>query len=299
MARRSYAGNTQPTTLASPITNVDTSLTVVSGTNYPDGTAGPAILTLDAGVAGEEKVLYTTRTGNIFSGLTRGYDGTTAVLHSAGASVRHSFSALDANEANAHVNVTTQDDHTQYAKRGQGLAANVGVASRAGRFYIATDSEDLYTDDGSAVHRILSKTSADAAYVAAGSVINRVSSFGYGGASNVNGALAAQGIGAAGDFVGKATKVIASGTVSLTETAAGGVATVHMELSIDGGTTWSSGSDVNVQTDTSLGRQTVTAAHVLTGTPTSQVQMRLRVTRTIGTQLNLDGGHMVGHAMTP
>lgn len=172
MARRSYAGNTQPTTLASPITNVDTSMTVVSGTNYPDGSVAPAILTIDAGVAGEEKVLYTTRTGNVYSGLTRGYDGTTAVSHSAGASVRHSYSALDANEANAHVNDATRDDHTQYGLRSQGLFANrPSTGFRAGRRYYATDQDREFIDDGSGWHELLTTTTgltpaaANAAYV--------------------------------------------------------------------------------------------------------------------------------------
>jgi hypothetical protein len=102
-----YAGGAQPTALSAPMNNTDTSLTVTSGTNYPDGSTGPAVLTIDAGQAGEEKVLYTSRTGNTFSGLTRGYDGTAAASHQPGAKVQHTISAVDLDEANAHVNAST------------------------------------------------------------------------------------------------------------------------------------------------------------------------------------------------
>lgn len=168
MARRTYRGASVATTLAGSLTAGVTTATLASGggTSMPDAIAGPFVITVNVGGATEEKILVGVRTGDNLSNLTRGYDGTVAAAHAAGESVRHTISAVDLDEANGHINDTTLDQHTQYAKRGQGLAANVGGASRAGRLYIATDTEDLYADDGGAVHRYLSKPSSDAAYVA-------------------------------------------------------------------------------------------------------------------------------------
>jgi hypothetical protein len=107
MSRRSYSGNAIVTTLNGTITNAATTLTVIDGTGYPSGIGGAFVVTLDAGLASEEKVLVAARSGSTFSGLTRGYDGTTATAHSTGASVRHTISAVDLDEANAHVNGTS------------------------------------------------------------------------------------------------------------------------------------------------------------------------------------------------
>ena len=76
-----WNGNATPptaTTLSSNVTVSGTSLPVVAASAYP--TTG--VLVID-----NERILYTGRTGNSFTGLTRGYDGTTAASHSSGASV--------------------------------------------------------------------------------------------------------------------------------------------------------------------------------------------------------------------
>jgi hypothetical protein len=68
---------------------------------------------IDRGTASEEKILCSSRTGNIISvynvGGTngRGADGTTITSHNTNAVVEHVFTATDADEANAHVNNTT------------------------------------------------------------------------------------------------------------------------------------------------------------------------------------------------
>lgn len=110
MARRMFRGNTVPTTLLSPITNSALAFTVAAsgGSTYPDGSTGNFVVTLDYGAAsGEEKVLCSARSGDSFTVASRGYDGTAAAAHSAGAGVRHTISAVDLDEANAHVNSTT------------------------------------------------------------------------------------------------------------------------------------------------------------------------------------------------
>lgn len=117
--RRQYAGGAKPTTLASSLGGSTADLTI-SGTdfsNYPDGSIGPFYIVIDRGTVSEEKILCVSRTSNTInvynSGLTngRGSDGTTITSHNSGATVEHVFTAVDANEANAHVNTSTGTVH--------------------------------------------------------------------------------------------------------------------------------------------------------------------------------------------
>lgn len=109
MPVRGHKGAARPTTLSGAINNTDLTFTVTTGggAGYPDGTTGVFVVTLDAGLAGEEKVLCSARTGDTFTVTTRGYDDTTASAHQNQASVQHTFSAVEAHEANAHINATT------------------------------------------------------------------------------------------------------------------------------------------------------------------------------------------------
>ena len=106
MARRSFNGSAVPTTLSGSISNSVTAVPVTDGNTYPDGSAGPFFVVLDKGLVGEEKILVTTRVGNSFTVVTRAQDGTAASAHPSLASVNHCFTAVDADEANAHVNAT-------------------------------------------------------------------------------------------------------------------------------------------------------------------------------------------------
>jgi hypothetical protein len=65
-------------TLSATITAVDTSLTVASGTNFPPN--GVVLI-------GTEQIAYTSKATNTLSGLTRGYNGTTAAAHTSGDAV--------------------------------------------------------------------------------------------------------------------------------------------------------------------------------------------------------------------
>lgn len=117
--RRDYTGNAVPTRLTAAINNSVTSFTINDDTGWPAGGGnGPFILTIDPDTSSEERCLVTTNTGGSLTGITRGYDDTSAVAHTAGAdgSVIHSGSAVDLDEANRHVTTTTDDDHTQYMK---------------------------------------------------------------------------------------------------------------------------------------------------------------------------------------
>jgi hypothetical protein len=113
MPVRDYSGNAKSTTLVGTISATATSILLADAVGYPTGTTGPFVITVDAGAAAEEKVLCASRTGNTITVATggRGWDGTTASDHDNGASIRHTFSATDAREANAHVNQTTDMPH--------------------------------------------------------------------------------------------------------------------------------------------------------------------------------------------
>lgn len=98
--RYEHSGDAVATTLASDITSGATSLSLTASTGWPTGGTGPFWVKIDAGLAGEETVIATSRSGTSLSGLTRGSDGTAASAHSAGATVEHVFSAQEADDAN-------------------------------------------------------------------------------------------------------------------------------------------------------------------------------------------------------
>jgi hypothetical protein len=129
MPVRSYSGNAKSTALAEAITATATTFLVNDGTGYPDGAAGPFVVTLSGGTAGEEKVLCATRTGTSFTVAAggRGFDDTTASAHPNQALVQHTFSATDAREANAHVNDAVGDPHPQYLTGAEADATYVNV----------------------------------------------------------------------------------------------------------------------------------------------------------------------------
>jgi microcystin-dependent protein len=104
VSRRDYAGGAQPTTSTRLFTAADSTLAVVSLIGWPDGQQGPFAVCVDRDTPFEEKILCDTINGNDLNVIQRGYDGTTARDHSAGAKVEHVFTSIDAEEANEHVN---------------------------------------------------------------------------------------------------------------------------------------------------------------------------------------------------
>lgn len=135
MTQRSYAGGAATLTLngsiaASGVTTVNTTGTA---TGWPVGATGKFLGVIDKGLASEEKILFTSRTGNtlaIASDADRGADGTSAQTHANGALIQHVIGAIDVAEPNTHINVTTGDDHTQYLKT-DGTRAPTGVTAIA------------------------------------------------------------------------------------------------------------------------------------------------------------------------
>ena len=113
--RRQYAGGAKPTTLTANLggSTADLAINGTDFSNYPDGSVGPFYIVIDRGQVSEEKILCASRSGNVITvyntGLTngRGNDGTSVVAHSAGATVEHVFTSVDADESNSHVNNVT------------------------------------------------------------------------------------------------------------------------------------------------------------------------------------------------
>jgi len=101
MARREYKGAATPTTITSSITNSATTVTVADATNWPTGSFS---FVIDPGLAGEEKILATSRSGTIVTITTRGYDNTSASSHTTGAVTYPVPTAIDFDEANNLVN---------------------------------------------------------------------------------------------------------------------------------------------------------------------------------------------------
>lgn len=127
--RKEFLGGAPARTLASSITNVATSLTLSSGTSWPTGTPAKFVAVIDRGTANEEKVLITTRSGTSCTGVQRGYDGTTASAHNAGATIEHCVDGYTLNQLSAMANAPT----SQYDLVMRGATANawsrIGVGS--------------------------------------------------------------------------------------------------------------------------------------------------------------------------
>mgnify|MGYP007090086409 CR=1 FL=1 len=127
--RLDFLGGAPGRTLASGITNVATSLTLSSGTGWPTGTPAKFVAVIERGTANEEKVLITTRSGTSCTGVLRGYDGTSAVAHSSGATIEHCLDAYTLEQLSAMANAPT----SQYdlVMRGSTAASwsRIGVGS--------------------------------------------------------------------------------------------------------------------------------------------------------------------------
>lgn len=106
--RKEVAGGAPRTSLASGINTTDLALTLASGTGYPTGASYPFVLVIDPGLATEEKVLCTSRSGaNVtISASGRGFDNTTAQTHASGAFVDHVLDAALIEELQAFVHGT-------------------------------------------------------------------------------------------------------------------------------------------------------------------------------------------------
>jgi len=102
MTTRVYSSISQDTTLATAVNSSATSITVAAGTGASllggiTLTAGDQFtIAVDVDTINEEIMFVTARTGDILT-VTRGQAGSSAVTHSAGATIQHVLSSNDLN----------------------------------------------------------------------------------------------------------------------------------------------------------------------------------------------------------
>ena len=110
---KEFIGGLPATTLLAGITSASSSFSAAStgGTNYPSGGAlGNFCIVIDRGNPSEETILCSSRSGDAFTVDTRGYDGSTAILHDAGAVIEHVLDAVSLQEASTHINAADGAD---------------------------------------------------------------------------------------------------------------------------------------------------------------------------------------------
>lgn len=107
MAGRNYSNLAGPrvtsTSLSASAPGAVEAVTLASSAGLP---TPPFTASLERGVAYEELVLVTALASGIAT-ITRGYDGTAAVGHSAGVQFEHCVASIDYAEANTHINTAT------------------------------------------------------------------------------------------------------------------------------------------------------------------------------------------------
>ena len=111
MTQRKYSSRSQQTTLASPLTSGATTMSVVSGSALMGGKTLTGTQTytvvIDPDTALEEIVDVTLYSSGNTITITRNIDGSTGQAHSAGAVVRHMAIGRDYQEANNHIEAST------------------------------------------------------------------------------------------------------------------------------------------------------------------------------------------------
>jgi hypothetical protein len=104
MLRREIKGNAISTTLYGQLNAGDGSIVVSDGSSFPVGSVSiPFVITVDRGTSSEEKILISDRSVNTLTVLSRGYDGTTDVVHLSGSTVDHVLDATSLQDMNTTV----------------------------------------------------------------------------------------------------------------------------------------------------------------------------------------------------
>lgn len=130
MTRKEYKGAAEGLTLQANISSSEATFQSVETptSGWPTGASYPFVIVINRDEPDEEKKLISGRSGTTFTVQTHGYDGTSAVGHTSGASIEHSIDAASLTESSDHIYDTSRDDHTQYQKvSGRGAAS--GYAS--------------------------------------------------------------------------------------------------------------------------------------------------------------------------
>jgi hypothetical protein len=114
VVRREYSDGAVPTTLDGNIGSGDLGFNIAESTNWPTGGVnGRFIVTINREGTTEERIECDSRTGLAVTvnASGRGFGTTSAAAHTSGESVECTWSAVEADEANRHLNVPADDDH--------------------------------------------------------------------------------------------------------------------------------------------------------------------------------------------
>lgn len=163
MARRDYAGNARPTTLTADLGPTDLTISIADLAGWPSGGgAGKFFITINRGLSNEERILVSSRTGSVLTVASladRGVDDTTPGTHSSGSPIEHTFSSVDADEANEHINTpaVAEAQHTTLlnnarhdveARHQFGAAlGNPGLPTQIGTGLLAGTGDDPARED--------------------------------------------------------------------------------------------------------------------------------------------------------
>jgi hypothetical protein len=105
--RLEHSGSSGPTTITAALGAAATNVSVAEGTGFPVGSTGRFVITVGRGTDNEERMLCSARSGNEITVAERGWDGSVPRSHTAGASCEHTWSATEADQANAHTSTAT------------------------------------------------------------------------------------------------------------------------------------------------------------------------------------------------
>lgn len=110
IGRLEHQGGAKATTLLYDFPAGALTFTIADPTGWPDGSVGPFYVDMDKGELNEEKILCASRSGDSVvvwsdpvAGNGRGADGTVDVRHGINAKVEHIWTAVEADQANAHL----------------------------------------------------------------------------------------------------------------------------------------------------------------------------------------------------
>jgi hypothetical protein len=163
--RKEFDGGTVATKLNGSINNSTTSVTVADGSTYPSGPT-PFVISVGRGTPTEEKMLVASRSGNIFTITTRGYDGTTGQAHADQVTVEHVLDAITVDEVNQIANVMTANG--SLITRATGLPSELLLGS-SGLPLVAGASAPSYAQLNTAG---IADSAVTSAKIADGTIVN-------------------------------------------------------------------------------------------------------------------------------
>jgi len=123
--RYGHKGNARAAVLSLALGGTTGDLTITGDdlTGWPTGVSSrPFVACLNRGNISEEKILCASRTGNVITVYStgfngRGWDDTAISAHNPNATLEHVWSATEADDVSAHLWDFTSDIHPQYALR--------------------------------------------------------------------------------------------------------------------------------------------------------------------------------------